>query len=399
MPIYARKKLLIFVVLVALLSGNTMLQAQQPSGATEPATVLQIIDGDTISVRLASNSYIRSVRLIGIDAPERGEPCFVEASNALAEMLPTGSEIRLETDVSNEDRYRRPLRYVYFGDVFINAEMIELGWAEAVRYEPDVMHAEEFEILEAEASRLNVGCWPDDIFEITAPMSALATWRVNSGNNINVRSCASTSCGILTSLAAGTVLNVLSTENNWHMIELADGSAGYVAAWLTTREDIAPVSRASQQTTQTGNCTVQGNNVNLRTGPGTNYGIAGSLANGTALRVTGRSSTNDWYVVNLNGRQAWVYSGVITTSGNCRDLRVIQAPPPPTPRSAPAVQSAVQAQPPAQPSGPSFTCNCSKTCSQMASCEEAYFQLNQCGCSQRDGDGDGVPCEIICPGG
>ena len=46
-----------------------------------------------------------------------------------------------------------------------------------------------------------------------------------------------------------------------------------------------------------------------------------------------------------------------------------------------------------------FVCNCSKTCSQMISCEEAYFQLNTCGCSARDGDHDGVPCESICPGG
>ena len=35
----------------------------------------------------------------------------------------------------------------------------------------------------------------------------------------------------------------------------------------------------------------------------------------------------------------------------------------------------------------------------MASCQEAYFQLNQCGCGQRDNDNDGVPCESICPGG
>jgi micrococcal nuclease len=46
-----------------------------------------------------------------------------------------------------------------------------------------------------------------------------------------------------------------------------------------------------------------------------------------------------------------------------------------------------------------FVCNCSKTCSQMISCEEAYFQLNTCGCSARDEDRDGVPCESICPGG
>jgi len=50
-------------------------------------------------------------------------------------------------------------------------------------------------------------------------------------------------------------------------------------------------------------------------------------------------------------------------------------------------------------SSSSFVCNCSKTCSQMVSCEEAYFQLNNCGCSARDADHDGVPCESICPGG
>jgi hypothetical protein len=47
---------------------------------------------------------------------------------------------------------------------------------------------------------------------------------------------------------------------------------------------------------------------------------------------------------------------------------------------------------------PPFACNCARTCSAMT-CDEAYYQLNTCGCSQRDGDGDGVPCESICPGG
>jgi len=51
------------------------------------------------------------------------------------------------------------------------------------------------------------------------------------------------------------------------------------------------------------------------------------------------------------------------------------------------------------PTTSQFTCDCSKTCSQMISCNEAYFQLNQCGCTRRDGDNDGVPCENICPGG
>ncbi len=43
-----------------------------------------------------------------------------------------------------------------------------------------------------------------------------------------------------------------------------------------------------------------------------------------------------------------------------------------------------------------YTCNCGKVCGAMSSCEEAYFQLNQCGCSVRDADKDGIPCESIC---
>jgi micrococcal nuclease len=43
-----------------------------------------------------------------------------------------------------------------------------------------------------------------------------------------------------------------------------------------------------------------------------------------------------------------------------------------------------------------FICNCTKTCSQMSSCAEAQFQLDTCGCSNRDVDQDGIACESNC---
>jgi hypothetical protein len=43
-----------------------------------------------------------------------------------------------------------------------------------------------------------------------------------------------------------------------------------------------------------------------------------------------------------------------------------------------------------------YSCNCSKTCSQMSSCAEAQYQLNICGCSRRDGDKDGIACDSDC---
>ncbi|KKR50540.1 MAG: Endonuclease [Microgenomates group bacterium GW2011_GWC1_41_8] len=46
--------------------------------------------------------------------------------------------------------------------------------------------------------------------------------------------------------------------------------------------------------------------------------------------------------------------------------------------------------------GGSYTCSCSKTCEEISSCQEAYYQLNTCGCGRRDGDNDGVPCENLC---
>ena len=45
---------------------------------------------------------------------------------------------------------------------------------------------------------------------------------------------------------------------------------------------------------------------------------------------------------------------------------------------------------------PAYACDCSKTCSQISTCLEAYYQLNNCGCSIRDGDDDDVPCENLC---
>lgn len=59
-----------------------------------------------------------------------------------------------------------------------------------------------------------------------------------------------------------------------------------------------------------------------------------------------------------------------------------------------------QAQPTSQTStnqtSGGYTCNCSKTCPQMSSCEEAQYQLNVCGCKARDADKDGIACDADC---
>lgn len=63
------------------------------------------------------------------------------------------------------------------------------------------------------------------------------------------------------------------------------------------------------------------------------------------------------------------------------------------------VQQSQQAQPvvtqeaPVNNTSGSYGCDCSKTCEQISSCAEAQYQLNTCGCKQRDADHDGIACD------
>ncbi len=66
-----------------------------------------------------------------------------------------------------------------------------------------------------------------------------------------------------------------------------------------------------------------------------------------------------------------------------------------SPTAIPTIK-AVETQTSAPTTAPqtgSFSCNCSKTCPNMTSCEEAQYQLNSCGCSARDADKDGTACD------
>jgi len=136
--------------------------ASAPDQYGEEAKVLRVIDGDTIDVEI--NGERQRVRYIGMNTPERGEPCFDEATQANVD-LALGKAVHLVSDVSETDRYGRLLRYVYVGDVFVNLELVAQGYAEAVLYRPDDRHYELFSELEAEATQAGLGCHQTGVFD------------------------------------------------------------------------------------------------------------------------------------------------------------------------------------------------------------------------------------------
>lgn len=128
-----------------------------PARAEVQAEVVDIVDGDTIQVRLATGEF-ESVRLIGIDTPERGEEYANEAAAFLSGLI-GDSPVWLERDVSERDRFNRLLAYVWVGDVFVNEEMVRSGLAVARRYPPDISRAERLEAAQAEARSHALGAW------------------------------------------------------------------------------------------------------------------------------------------------------------------------------------------------------------------------------------------------
>jgi micrococcal nuclease len=131
----------------------------------DSATVERVVDGDTVQLSIDGRS--ERARLIGIDAPESVSPnvpdqCYgAEASQALHDLLPPGSTVRIERDAEARDRYGRLLLYLYRSDdgLFVNQWMVTSGLADAMAIEPNTAFAVPFEAARREAEQAGTGLW------------------------------------------------------------------------------------------------------------------------------------------------------------------------------------------------------------------------------------------------
>ena len=131
------------------------------SAGPETAIVSRVIDGDTIEVTLRGET--QRVRLLLVDTPEvyGGEECYgPEASAYASSLLPEGTEVRLERDVTDADFFGRLLRYVYLADGrMLNELLVEGGYATVYPFGSDVLHEQRLRDAEARAREAGAGLW------------------------------------------------------------------------------------------------------------------------------------------------------------------------------------------------------------------------------------------------
>ena len=128
MKINKKEKIIIsFIVLVLVilnysLINNFLKKEFKDKNFREEIIVIRIIDGDTIE------SSIGTIRLLGINTPEKGELGYEEAKEYLTKRI-SNKTLIMEYGSEIQDKYGRTLGYLFYEDENINLELIEKGFA------------------------------------------------------------------------------------------------------------------------------------------------------------------------------------------------------------------------------------------------------------------------------
>lgn len=110
-----------------------------------------------------------------------------------------------------------------------------------------------------------------------------------SSGTLNIRQSPSTAASVVGKLSKGTIVTLLEKSGNWWKVQYSKSNTGYCSA-----NYITPIASS-----QTAIIVTAGSNLNVRTGPGTEYAVKGSLANQS--KVVRIASKTGWSRIVYNG--------------------------------------------------------------------------------------------------
>lgn len=153
----------LLLAFITLWFGGDDMQSNQAvnAPASTTATVVRVIDGDTVQVRVDGRE--ETVRYIGIDTPEPyrdAQPaCYSQEATTRNTELVAGAEVQLVADTEDRDKYDRLLRYVYVDEVFVNERLVAEGYATTLPIKPNTAYASSLRSAEAAAREQSLGLW------------------------------------------------------------------------------------------------------------------------------------------------------------------------------------------------------------------------------------------------
>ncbi len=150
--------------------------------------MLEVVDGDTIKLTTGE-----TIRLSGINAPEKNECFGPEATNELTKIL-QGKKLRLEKDILGQDNLGRVLAHIVAivdspteDNIWVNKHLLKNGYAKYYISE-NVFMEKDFQDLETQAKKDNMGLWgkckQEVIVSATNPNGSLKTGEYEQRNDM-----------------------------------------------------------------------------------------------------------------------------------------------------------------------------------------------------------------------
>lgn len=130
--------------------------------STLSGTVVHIADGDTLTLLTPDKTQVK-IRLIEIDAPEKGQP-YGEKSKQILSGLVFGKEVTVQSQ--SKDRYGRVLGRVFIDDLDVNLYLAEQGAAWAYDH---YLTDQNIKKAETAAREAQLGLWALQADQIVPP--------------------------------------------------------------------------------------------------------------------------------------------------------------------------------------------------------------------------------------
>ena len=149
-----RVSLLATLLILTACTANT--DKLQTSSAEEEALITRVVDGDTVTI--FSEGNMEYVRIIGIDAPEKGECFCTEATEKMRSLVEGKRTLLTSKTDEDRDQYDRLLRYLTIDDIDVGAQMLFEGYARNYPWFPH-SRSETYKELERQARASQIGLW------------------------------------------------------------------------------------------------------------------------------------------------------------------------------------------------------------------------------------------------
>ncbi len=149
--------------------------------------------------------------------------------------------------------------------------------------------------------------------------------------------------------------------------------------------------------------TVTGATLNVRSGPGTNYGTIGQARQGQTFPITGRNAAGNWWQFDYNGRAGWVFGELVRVNGGENVQVAANIPAAPTAAPRPTARPTTRPAPTQPPAAPSPSLIFAQAGAEFRNADDANFSVvtfwGRLGTKGQTGSGSGYGLKVSGPSG